>query len=78
MREAETVLRLIQERGKKGLPLERAYRLLFNQELYLLAYGKIQRNQGAMTPGVTTETVDGMSLERIQAIIDDVRYERYR
>jgi group II intron reverse transcriptase/maturase len=78
MREAETVLKLIQERGKKGLPLERAYRLLFNQELYLLAYGKIQRNQGAMTPGVTPETVDGMSLERIQAIIDDVRHERYR
>jgi group II intron reverse transcriptase/maturase len=78
MRDAETVLSIIRERGKKGLPLERVYRLLFNQELYLLAYGKISRNAGAMTPGATTETADGMSLEKIRRIIEDVRYERYR
>src|SRR5438874_9464128 len=78
MRNANTVLSIIRDRGKRGLPLEDVYRQLYNPELYLLAYGKIARNQGAMTPGVTTETVDGMSLERIQAIIDDVRYERYR
>src|SRR3954453_23596040 len=31
-----------------------------------------------MTPGVNEETVDGMSLEKIQAIISALRYERYR
>jgi len=41
MRDAETILGLIRERGKRGLPLERVYRLLFNQNLYLRAYGKI-------------------------------------
>src|SRR6266852_1343628 len=78
MRNAETILGLIRERGKKGLPLERVYRQLFNQELYLTAYGKIYPNKGAMTHGVTDETPDGMSLEKIDAIIEALRYERYQ
>jgi hypothetical protein len=78
MRNAETILAIIQERGRRGLPLEDLYRQLFNPDLYLMAYGKIYRNQGAMTPGSTEETADGMSLEKIQRIIDAVRQERYR
>jgi group II intron reverse transcriptase/maturase len=78
MQTAEALLEIIHERGKKGLPLERLYRQLFNPELYLRAYGKIYRNDGAMTPGITAETVDGMGLKKIQAIIDALRYERYR
>ena len=78
MQTAEALLEIIHERGKRGLPLERLYRHLFNPELYLRAYGKIYRNDGAMTPGVDAETVDGMSLEKIQAIIEALRYERYR
>jgi len=62
MRSATTILEVISERGKKGLPLERVYRLLFNRDLYLMAYGKLYRNKGALTPGSTTETVDAMSL----------------
>ena len=78
MRDAATVLEIIRERGRNGLPLERVYRCLFNPDLYLLAYGKIYRNAGAMTPGVTSETVDGMSLAKIEAIITALRQERYR
>jgi len=62
MRDAVTVLEIIRERGRRGLPLERVYRCLFNPDLYLLAYGKIYRNAGAMTPGTTSEIVDGMNL----------------
>jgi len=78
MRNAETVLGIIHDRGKKGLPLEDVYRQLFNPNLYLLAYGRIYRNSGAMTPGATSETADGMSLAKIEAIIDAIRHERYR
>ncbi len=78
MRDAETILSIVRERGRKGLPLERVYRLLFNPDLYLKAYGKIYRNAGAMTPGSTEETVDGMSQAKIGAIIDALRRERYR
>jgi group II intron reverse transcriptase/maturase len=78
MRTAETIIELLSQRGKKGLPLERVYKLLFNRNLYLEAYGKIYRNTGAMTHGVTDETADGMSLEKIDAIIEALRYERYQ
>jgi retron-type reverse transcriptase len=78
MRDTETILGIIRERGRRGLPLEDVYRQLFNPGLYLTAYGKLCRNKGAMTPGVTPETVDGMSLEKIQTIIEAIRHERYR
>ena len=78
MRNAETVLGIIQQRGKQGKPLERIYRHLFNRDFYLLAYGKLYKNDGAMTPGVTGKTVDGMTMEDIDAIIEAMRFERYR
>ena len=78
MRDAATVLEIIRERGRRGLPLERVYRLLFHPGLYLLAYGKLYRNAGAMTPGATGETVDGMHLGKIKDIIGALRCERYR
>jgi group II intron reverse transcriptase/maturase len=78
MRDAETVLAIIRDRGKRGLPLEGIYRMLFNPDLYLRAYRKLYPNQGAMTRGTTAETVDGMSLAKIERLIDDVRHERHR
>ena len=78
MQDAETVLDVLRERGRRGLPLERLYRQLFNPQLYLLAYGRLYSNHGAMTPGVDGETVDGMSQIKIARIIDALRHERYR
>jgi group II intron reverse transcriptase/maturase len=51
---------------------------MFNKSLYLLAYGRIYSNQGAMTPGACGETADGMSEAKIEAIIAAMRGERYR
>jgi group II intron reverse transcriptase/maturase len=78
MQEAETVLTVLRERGRKGLPCDELYRQLFNRELYLLAYGRIYANQGAMTPGASAETADGMSEAKIDRIIEAMRHERYR
>ena len=78
MQNAETVLGVLRERGRRGLPLDELYRQLFNPQLYLLAYGRIYSNKGAMTPGATGETVDGMSLGKIGRVIDALRHERYR
>ena len=78
MRSAETVLGVIRERGRRRRPLEDIYRQLYNPDLYLCAYGRLYRNDGALTPGVTAETVDAMSLEKIERIITALRYERYR
>jgi retron-type reverse transcriptase len=78
MQNAETVLGVLRERGKRGLPCDELYRQLFNPQLYLLAYGRIYSNQGSMTPGVSQETADGMSVAKIDAIIEAMRQERYR
>ena len=78
MQNAETVLSVLRERGRRGLPCNQLYRQLFNPQLYKLAYGRIYANKGAMTPGADGETADGMSLGKIGRIIDAVRHERYR
>jgi group II intron reverse transcriptase/maturase len=78
MQSAEVVLGVLRERGRRGLPCDELYRQLFNPQLYLLAYGRIYSNDGAMTPGPTQETADDMSMEKIESIIDAVRHERYR
>lgn len=78
MQNAETVLGVLRERGRRGLACEELYRQMFNPQLYLLAYGRIYSNRGAMTAGVTQETADGMSLGKIGRIIDAMRHERYR
>ena len=78
MRKAETILNIVRDRGQRGLPLTGLYRLLYQRDLYLRAYGRLYANRGAMTPGVTAETVDGMSLAKIDTIIEALRFERYR
>jgi group II intron reverse transcriptase/maturase len=78
MQRAETVLEVLRERGRRGLPCDELYRQLFNPGLYLLAYGRVYANHGAMTPGADGETADGMSPARIGRITDALRHERYR
>src|SRR5215472_18836047 len=78
MQDTGVVLSVLRERGRKGLPCTQLYRQMFNRNLYLTAYGNIYSNQGAMTPGACGETADGMSGEKIDQIIEQMRHERYR
>ena len=78
MQETEVVLGVLRERGRKGLPCTQLYRQMSNRDLYLTAYGNIYSNQGAMTPGASEETADGMSEGKIEQIIGLMRNERYR
>ncbi|WP_436501735.1 reverse transcriptase/maturase family protein [Actinokineospora sp. HUAS TT18] len=72
------MLGVLRERGRCGLSLQRLYRQLFNEQLFLMAYGRIYANDGAMTPGVDGVTPDGTSLEAIRDVIGLLRAERYR
>ena len=56
-----------------ALPLTQLYRQMFNKGLYLLAYGNLYSNQGAMTPGASAETADGMSEGKIEQIAELMR-----
>ena len=61
MQNAETVVDILRARGRRGLPCDELYRQLFNPALFLMAWGRIYANDGAMTPGPCGETADGMS-----------------
>jgi hypothetical protein len=41
MRDAATVLDVIGKRGARGLPVERLYRQMFNPQLYLMAFFRV-------------------------------------
>ena len=70
MRDPSIVLAVLRDRGERGLPIKRVHRILYNPELFLRAYGNIYGNPGALTPGSDPDdTVDGMSLRRIEKII---------
>ena len=78
MQNAETVTEILRARGRRGLPCDELYRQLFNPALFLMAWGRIYANKGAMTAGINAETADGMSLAKIGRIINALRHERYR
>jgi group II intron reverse transcriptase/maturase len=78
MQNAEQILQAMRKLGEKRIPLTRVYRSLYSEDLFLAAYDKIARNQGALTLGTENDTVDGMSLERIRNIIQKLRNEQFR
>jgi group II intron reverse transcriptase/maturase len=78
MQKAKHILQATRKLGEKRIPLTRVYRCLYSEDLFLAAYAKIARNEGALTPGTENDTVDGMNLQRIHRIIERLRYERFR
>ena len=63
MQDAETVLGILRERGRKCLPCEELYRQLFNPQLYLMACGRIYASRGVMTAWASQETAASLVLE---------------
>src|SRR5919199_4033066 len=51
MQNADTVLGVLRERGRRGLPLHRLYRQPFNPQPYLPGYPRVFAPRGASTPG---------------------------
>jgi len=71
MQTAQAYLEIVSSRGERKLELKRVYHNLQNRELFLMAYAKLYANDGATTPGTDpNDTVDGMSLKRIDKIIE--------
>nr|YP_009367524.1 putative reverse transcriptase and intron maturase [Pseudoneochloris marina]ARK14544.1 putative reverse transcriptase and intron maturase [Pseudoneochloris marina] len=53
------------------------FRILNKDEIWIAAYEKLKSNKGALTPGSTPETMDGMSLDRLRRLKDQVLSESY-
>jgi group II intron reverse transcriptase/maturase len=54
------------------------YRLMFKEDLYLLAYEKIKSKPGNMTPGTDGKTLDGTSLRIIRQLIEEMKTETFQ
>ncbi len=54
------------------------YRLMYTEDLSILAYEQIKSKPGNMTPGTDGETLDGFSLETIREIIHEMRTEQFQ
>lgn len=54
------------------------YRLMYKEDLYVLAYEQIKSKPGNMTPGTDGETLDGFALETIHEIIHEMRTEQFQ
>ena len=83
MREAlrnpnEVLNSLSSKTTESSYQFERLYRNLYNPNFYLMAYQNIYGNRGGMTPGVDGETLNGMGMEKIYALIEKLRNHSYQ
>lgn len=62
----------------KTFKFHRLYRNLYNPEFYALAYQQISPKEGNMTKGVDGETIDGMSLTKINSLIESLKNHSYQ
>jgi RNA-directed DNA polymerase len=63
--------------SRQGKPANGLFRLLENPAIWHRAYEEIARNDGALTPGSTQNTLDGFSLERVASIIKAIKDGSY-
>lgn len=74
MRNPENVLNsLSKHSGNSSYKFERLYRVLFNEEMFHVAYERIYAKPGNMTAGADGKTVNGMSIERIEQLIESLK-----
>ena len=79
MRSPERVLNSLNEHSKdSSYKFERLYRILFNEELFYVAYQKIASNGGSATKGSDGRSIDEMSLARIETLIASLKDESYQ
>jgi len=68
----------IRNLSRQGKRINGLFRLMLNPLLWERAYAEIAPNRGALTKGVTDNTLDGFSLERVQSLISRISAGTYR
>ena len=69
----------ISDASMKGRPIQDLFKLMTNvKEIWYEAYANLYANKGAITQGITENTLDGYSQERIEAIINRLKRGTYR
>ncbi|MDY0095155.1 MAG: reverse transcriptase/maturase family protein [Candidatus Vecturithrix sp.] len=77
--DAQKYLEIVRKRGERKAELKHVYEnIRRRKELFLIAYQHLYANKGVLTPGIHPEdTIDGMSLKRIDAIVGKLKNKTY-
>lgn len=79
MRNPKNVLEsLTSKAANEDYHYKRLYRNLYNPEFFLLAYERIQAKPGNMTAGNDGNTIDGISMKRIDSLIQRIKDFSYQ
>ena len=77
MRNPIHVLRSLEKNASnQNYKYRNLYRNLYNPEFYWLAYNRIAKSQGGMTAGVDGQTLDNMSVERIDTLVERIKTQQ--
>ena len=74
-------LKDLYSRSKKhpNTPIDRnLYKLMCDINILKLAYEKLKSKPGQMTPGINPETLDGISIEALESIINKLKSEEFQ
>lgn len=79
MQNANTILSMLNQKSQNDehYVFQRIYRNLYNREIYVNAYARIQSKEGNMTEGVDNRTIDGFKYEMIDTLIEKLKTEQY-
>ena len=78
MRNPEQVLNILAGHSNEpAYKYERLYRILFNEQMFFVAYQRMYAKPGNMTSGTDGKTEDEMSIDRINKLIESIKDETY-
>jgi group II intron reverse transcriptase/maturase len=64
--------------NKEFIVTDKLYKILYDKELYYAAYNKLKSKPGNMTPGIVPTTLDGISVEVIEEIIQSLKDDTFK
>lgn len=68
----------LQKASRNGHKVKDLHSMMRLDEIWYLAYARIYANFGALTKGIDDVTLDGFSVERIHALISDLKAGTYK
>ena len=68
----------LEKASKSGRKVKHLYNVITRKDIWYLAYANIYNNQGAITKGIDDTTLDGLSSERIETLINSIKADSYR
>lgn len=78
MTSSHRFIEIVHKCGTQNYPIKKVFRRMLDADLFLHAYGKLYSNAGSMTKGIEDEGMDGMSLDKINSLITELREGKFK